>query len=200
MSATDGVREMLRVRYAAVSPGNGPRYVLAPEVRNRAGFSASRSADLIVMDTWESGPVRLIGHEIKVSRSDWLRELKDPSKAEAFIPYMAEWWLVVSDRKIVRDGELPEGWGLLAPAGNALRAVVKSSLNRQPMSAPIGMLAAMMRSVQGVGRRETEKANQPKPHTVESMPWMITSDYYPRGEQLPYGEIQRPRYDLRRIS
>lgn len=191
------VHELLRRRYAATSPGNGPRYVLAPEVRNRAGFSANRAADLLVMDTWESGPVRLIGHEVKVSRSDWLRELKDPSKAEAFIPHVSEWWLVVGDPKIVKDGELPEGWGLLAPAGDSLRAIVKAK--RKPQTEiPTTMLAALMRSVYGVGRAELEKAKQPKPHDLNRIQRMGTYDDVPRespfGPPLPKCEIQRVPY------
>lgn len=154
---TADMHALLRRRYAAVSPGNGPRYVLAPEVRNQAGFGGYfgdgrlRTADLLVMDTWQSGPLRLIGHEIKVSRSDWLRELKDPSKAAPFIEVTAEWWLVVADRKIVKDGELPHGWGLMAVAGSQLRAVVTPTRKPQP-TIPTGMLAALMRSVCGVGR------------------------------------------------
>lgn len=159
---TVDVYALLRKRYSAKNPGNGPRYVLAPEVRNQAGFggytagmgfqyTALRTCDLMVMDTWESGPCRLIGHEIKVSRSDWLRELKDPEKANAFLPFVAEWWLVVGDRRIVRDGELPEGWGLLAPAGSKLRQVVRAPRKDQP-PVPTGMLAGLLRSVGDRGR------------------------------------------------
>lgn len=158
---TAEVRELLRRRYSATSPGNGPRYVLAPEVRNVAGFGGYwsdgrklRTADLIVADTWHSGPARLIGHEIKVSRSDWLHERKDPDKAAAFVPHVAEWWLVVGDRGIVRDGELPDGWGLLAPnAGGSLHPFVKASRKPQP-PIPTGMLVALLRRVQNEGGRQ----------------------------------------------
>lgn len=201
---TRDVLDLLRTRYASVSPGNGPRYVVASEVRNLAGFGMRgklRTADLIVCDTWESGPVRLIGHEIKVSRSDWLRELADPSKAEAFTPHVSEWWLVVSDRKIVRDGELPEGWGLLAPAGDKLRAVVKARRNPQP-SVPIGMIAALLRRVMSTEREIAERARR-KPFTVGEVPRLGTFDHVPCGPDyrpIPGVEIQAPRYDLRRMG
>lgn len=206
MKTTD-IHELLRQRYS-MTVGNGPRYVLAPEVRNQAGFGGYfgdgrlRTADLLVMDTWQSGPVRLIGHEIKISRSDWLRELKDPTKAAPFIAATAEWWLVVSDRKIVKDGELPQGWGLMAPAGDTLRAVVPPARKPQP-EIPTGMLAALMRSVYGVGRAELEKAKQARPHTLDRMPTLGHWEDVPRAS-LPYGppltgvEIQAPNYELRR--
>jgi hypothetical protein len=165
---------LLRRRYSQ-RHGNGPRYVLVPEVRNQAGFGwynggpRLRTCDLIVMDTWESAPVRLIGHELKVTRSDWLAELRDPDKAGAFLPHVAEWWLVVADRSIVRDGELPEGWGLLAPAGGQLRAVVPPARQRQ-LPVPLGLMAALLRSMERASRFEVERAARPRPHTLRSVP------------------------------
>lgn len=191
---TADVHALLRKRYNAVAPGNGPRYVMAPEVRNQAGFGGYfgdgrlRTCDLMVMDTWQSGPVRLIGHEIKVSRSDWLRELKDPSKAAPFVAAVAEWWLVVGDRAIVKDGELPSGWGLMAPTGGQFRAVVQPTRKPQP-EIPTGMLAALLRSVYGIGRAELEAAKRPTPYTRDRMPMSTTYDDVPR--ESPYGPLTR---------
>jgi hypothetical protein len=140
--------------------------------------------------------VRLIGHEIKCSRTDWKRELDDPSKAGAFLPYVAEWWIVVSDRKFVHDGELPEGWGLLAPAGEGLRAVVKAARKPQ-VELPVGMMAAMLRSVQGATKAELAEARTAKPHTIDRMPRADIYDWVPPSAAGP-SEIQRPRHDLRR--
>lgn len=125
--------DLLHARYSATNPGNGPRYVIAEHVKNDAGFDAPRIADAIVQDLWPSTGLPLHGHEIKVSRSDWLTELKDPSKADAFRRHMDYWWLVVSDKSIVRD-DLPDGWGLMAAypkppedlARHAVRAAARS--------------------------------------------------------------------------
>lgn len=57
----------------------------------------------------------LHGFEVKVSRSDWLRELKAPSKSVAISSYCDYWWLAVSGPDIVKPGELPPEWGLLVP-------------------------------------------------------------------------------------
>lgn len=136
---------LLTERYMAVH-GNGIRYVAASHVRSHAGFDARRTADFIAMDLWPSKGLALHGHEVKVSRSDWLTELKDPEKAMEFIPYMDYWWLVVSDAKIVRPGELPDGWGLMAKNGTGL--IVKRQAPRrttEPM--PKTMMAAFLRAV-----------------------------------------------------
>lgn len=125
--------------------GNGMRYVGASHVRSHAGFDARRTADFVAMDLWPSKGLALHGHEIKVSRSDWLAELKEPEKSGEFIPYMDFWWLVISDATFVRDGELPAGWGLMAPKGSGLLVVKPARKNpAQPM--PRTMMAAFLRA------------------------------------------------------
>lgn len=111
--------DLIHERYAR-DHGNGPRYVVAEHVRNVAGFGDYRSggaplrtADAIAIDLWPSGGNLLHGFEVKVSRSDWLSELRDPTKADAIRRYCDHWWLVVPDAQIAHDG-LPDGWGLLA--------------------------------------------------------------------------------------
>lgn len=139
------VAEALHVRYG-VTFGNGRRYAVAEQVRSHAGFDARRTADFIAMDLWPSKGLELHGHEIKISRSDWLTELKHPEKSAEFIPYMNRWWLVVSDRAIVHDGELPAGWGLMAMSGAMLRVITKAPRKKAEPLTP-SRLAALLRAV-----------------------------------------------------
>lgn len=126
----------LRARYS-LNPGNGPRWVYADHVRSAAGFpQATRTADFVAVDVWPSQGLAIHGHEVKVSRSDWLRELKDPSKAEAFTgdawhePLVDYWWIVTSDVTIVKQDELLPRWGLMVtgPTGRLRVAVAASRL------------------------------------------------------------------------
>jgi hypothetical protein len=126
--------------------GNGRRYAVATQVRSHASFYARRTADFVAMDLWTSGWLDLHGHEVKVSRSDWLRELKDPDKANEFIPYMNRWWLVVSDRAIVREGELPSEWGLMAMSVGGLK-VIKRAPRRESKPFTPSRLAGLLRAV-----------------------------------------------------
>ena len=150
--------DRLADRYT-VDQGNGPRYVFAEHVRNEAGFggydpeqrrrtgkqSTLRTADAMAIDLWPSAGNLIHGFEIKVSRSDWLCELRDPDKAEAFRPYVDHWWLVVPDPAIVRD-DLPDGWGLLAIGSDGRLRVRRKAprLERQPMTA--SMTASLLRA------------------------------------------------------
>lgn len=150
--------DLLHARYATVNPGNGPRYVIAEHVRNQCGFGGYwgtgplRTADALVVDLWPSSGHLVHGFEIKVSRSDWLTELKDPDKAEAFKPYCDHWWLAVPDAAIVRD-DLPAGWGLLVVGRDGkLRIRTRAPrLERQPM--PFEMTAAWIRATAKTARK-----------------------------------------------
>jgi hypothetical protein len=134
--------------------GNGPRYVVAEHVRNQGGFGGYwspdkkplRTADALVIDLWPSSGYTIHGFEVKVSRSDWLTELKDPEKAEAFKPYCNQWWLVVPDKGIVRN-DLPDGWGLLAIAPDGCLKVAKRAPKLDAQPVPVDLMAAWLRSV-----------------------------------------------------
>lgn len=141
--------DLVRERYEKVRPGNGPRYIVAEHVQNHAGFAQkgrTRIADALVVDLWESSGHAIHGIEVKVSRSDWLTELKDPSKAEAFRPYCDFWWLAVPDVSIVRE-DLPDGWGLLAVDATGFLRVKRRAPKNPRQSMPFTMTASWLRAV-----------------------------------------------------
>lgn len=78
---------------------------------------SNRRCDLLRIGMWQSRGHRIIVHELKVSRSDWLRELADPAKAEAWWPYCHEFWIVAPEG-VVDPDEVPDGWGLMVPPAN----------------------------------------------------------------------------------
>jgi hypothetical protein len=167
---------LLHERYGA-SSGNGPRYAGMAHVRSDAGFDATRTADYIAIDLWPSKGLALHGHEVKISRSDWLNELKDPEKSGAFMKHVDYWWLVIADAAMVKDGELPDGWGMMAVGSDGKLRVVKQAprLNKvdlppernswgglKPAVAPVhrGLVAAMLRSSARTAAAATHRSLQ----------------------------------------
>jgi len=102
---TADMRAALRTLYTR------PEWALMFEVRNAAGFDSNRSADAVAMHLWPSRGLEIRGIEIKVSRSDWRRELKNPEKAEVIAQYCDTWW-VAAPAGLVPIEEMPAGWGL----------------------------------------------------------------------------------------
>ncbi|WP_237081283.1 DNA adenine methylase [Mycobacteroides abscessus] len=70
-------------------------------------------------------------------------EMREP---ELFKRHMDYWWLVVSDRSIVRPGELPTGWGLLISVGPYLQ-VSHPAPRLEPEPMPRELLVSLARSV-----------------------------------------------------
>lgn len=118
MKSTD-LLEKIAERYFA------PAHALLSQVRSATGHGDVRTADALVMSLWPSRGLHLHGFEIKVSRGDWLRELKDPAKAEEIVRFCDFWW-IVADRGIVEKSELPPTWGLLEASGRggSLKVIV----------------------------------------------------------------------------
>ena len=117
------------------------------EVWNTLGLSGNRRrADALAFGLHESKGFELHGHEVKTARNDLLRELADPTKGEAFFQYCDRWWLVVGDRALVDDimDRIPAKWGVLAPAGNVLRAIKKAP-RLKPKPWTRGFIASVMR-------------------------------------------------------
>ena len=142
---------LLGVKYGRAF-GNGRRYALAEHVRATSGYSPCRTIDFMAQDTWDSGKQAISGFEVKVSRADWLTELRDPAKAGAFMPYMHYWWLVAADKTIVRD-DLPEGWGLMVKRGKGL-GVVTAAPYRDALDMPKSMRASLMRATAKTSQRK----------------------------------------------
>lgn len=139
--SADSLCALIRRRYPA------DEYAVLFEVRNATGFDASRSADAIVFSLWPSRGLEVSGFEIKVSRADWVKEMRDPAKAEAIARYCDRWWLCCSDEKIVQTGELPPTWGLMVPKGDGLRVMREAEkLNAAPLDR--SFVAAVCRAAQ----------------------------------------------------
>lgn len=146
LDVTDAIRKALRARYPSDGMRTSPRGVLLEEVRNATGFDATRSVDAIGFNFWPSDGLSVTGYEIKASRSDWLRELKDPEKAFAFARYCDFWWVVAGSEKVVADGELPPNWGLfiLNAKGKLHPVTPAAKLSPEPMSR--AMLMSIVRA------------------------------------------------------
>lgn len=136
------VTEALRARFAP------PAWAFLTNVSNGTGSRANRWADAIAMSVWPSRGLDIHGFEVKISRKDFLRELKDPQKAEEIARFCDYWWIAVGDPEIVKTGELPSAWGLLVPMktkdGVTMRIVVEAS-KRKAAAVDRTFLASLLR-------------------------------------------------------
>lgn len=74
--------------------------------------AGSRYADAVALGIWPSRGQALIGFEFKEDRRDWLREKKNPAKAESVSQHVDAFYLVAASDSVAKVEELPEPWGL----------------------------------------------------------------------------------------
>lgn len=132
---------MLEARYPKTE------YAFFKEVPNGTGSQCNRHCDAMAMSLWPSRGLFLTGFELKVSRTDWVKELKQPGKAEPIAQYCDFWYLVVGSKDIVHAGELPPNWGMLAPVAGKLKVITEAT-KLEPIEIPRKFLAALMRVTQ----------------------------------------------------
>lgn len=123
------------------------------DVPDNVGTNSKRRADAIVIGNWGSTGRLVHGMEIKVSRSDWLRELKQVDKADPFIARCDRWWLITSDDKLVRPEEIPLLWGWMTATKTGLRIQKAAAALPQPEDTMHKLFAL------GLMRRAVERGN-----------------------------------------
>lgn len=135
------VAKKLMVRYPQ------PEWAFLTQVRNQTGFSQRelRTADAIAINTYPSRGMAIHGFEIKVSRTDWLKELSSPDKSVEMQQYCDYWWVVVNDNEIVKPSELPDNWGLIVVGRNC--KVIKDAPRLEPVQPTKHLVASLMRNV-----------------------------------------------------
>lgn len=138
MAQVKNLWSILRAKY----PEN--EYVLMEEVSNAAGFNRSNSADYIAVNLWPSRGLAINGIELKSFRSDWLRELKKPDKAESIFQYCDYFWLLTTDETIAKLEEIPVTWGWMTVKGCKIK-VLKDAPKLTPAQLSKGFLISMLR-------------------------------------------------------
>ncbi len=104
--SSESVIASLRLHFAQ------PRWAFLEQVGNATGYSTRSWIDAMAFSLWPSQGLSAEGIEVKVSRGDWRRELKDPAKADEVGKNCHRFW-VAAPVGIVPIEEVPGAWGLL---------------------------------------------------------------------------------------
>lgn len=138
---TSELTSLLRLKHSGLD------WAFVEQVPNGTSLKKTRTADALAMHLWTTkGGIRLHGFEIKVSRSDWQKEMQDVSKSESFQRYCDYWWLVCPE-KVAKLEELPANWGLMTPGGETLKVRRPATINRAPEPVDRDFLAGIFRAV-----------------------------------------------------
>lgn len=131
------IRAALVLRYPAQS------HALMFEVAPRTG-GGTRYADAVAVGLWASHGHAIEGFEIKVARSDWLNEMKQPEKSEPVMRYCNRWWLVCP-KGVATTDELPDNWGLLELQDSGTLKTRVQAPKLEPVPVTLGFFASLVR-------------------------------------------------------
>lgn len=129
-----------------------PHFVTLSEVRDSTGFDSKCSADALALGMFRSRGRLLYGFEFKVSRCDWLCELRKSEKSESWFQYCDRWGLIVPEPSIVKIEELPVGWGLGVPKAKDIKWIVQPPVLSPAALDRHALCAVVFRALQNVER------------------------------------------------
>lgn len=148
---------LLKGRYES-----GAGWIVFEEVRNGTGHGKDedRIADAIALQTFPSRGICAHGFEIKVSKRDLTKELRDVNKADAIQKWCDYWWLVVPSEDLIKDVVIPELWGILIASKGKLK-VLREAAKLTPEPWTPRFVAAVLRAYQRglVPKRELDELN-----------------------------------------
>ncbi len=138
ITAADVVKN-LRMHFAP------PACCFLEQVADGTGARSFRWADGVAMSVWPSRGYDIHGIEVKVSRYDWLSELKKPEKSAAVQQYCNRWWIATPDEAIIAAGELPPTWGWMVLKDKGMR-VIREAPALEAKPATIEFVASLLRN------------------------------------------------------
>lgn len=178
----DRVYGLLKQRFPS------PAFELLAQVRNTTGYAKrERYADAIAVSVFPSRGVYLTGIEIKVSKSDWRKELANPDKANA-IQKHCRYWYVAAPKGVVPVDELPDDWGLLECSGNSIVAT-KAPTDGKPEPPDWLLVASILRNA--------SKSMISHADSAEMMERLRESSEKDRIDAMKLGSVQRELDSLR---
>lgn len=174
---TGAVLDLIEARFSE----RGEHVVLF-DVPNVVGMQQSRRCDAIAIGMWKRSGYLIHGFEVKVSRSDWLREVKDTTKADPFIPHVDRWWLVTGDIDIARPAEIPEYWGWMNASKTGLRVQrPPKPLNTEPHADTIARAWAYA-LIQRAEKRSTDQLERHRAEIEKQVTQRLEDDYARRSK------------------
>lgn len=143
-----------------VPAGKNPDFgVFVPEVSINGTWGVGRRCDAVYAGFTSASGRILVGHELKVSRSDWLHELRELDKADYWSDACHAFY-VVAPNGVVDPEELPHGWGLMNPPERAnakrFKIVVKAHV-KQDFNPPWDAVRSIMARAETLKRHQLTK-------------------------------------------
>lgn len=126
MTTSKDIVSLLRQKYQR-------GWLFITELRRSPGWVVDRTIDVFVMHQWPSEGFKRIAYEVKVSKSDFQREIKQPQKRKSFREMCNEFYFI-APVGIIEAEKVPTDCGLIevTPEGKFIKTVDSPWLESNP--------------------------------------------------------------------
>ncbi len=135
------------------------RYAVLEQVNEGTGYTGFSWIDVMVLSLWPSDGLLRSAFEVKISRADFLNELKKGSKNQYFKNNCDEFWYATAKDVVKTIDEIPEGCGWMVLQKNGL-IVKKQAQRKENENIDRSFLASIVRSAcnsKGIKRSNLRK-------------------------------------------
>ena len=115
------------------------------ELRLGTSFQDEQRIDGFLMDLHAVDNYEITIFEFKVSRSDFLHELKNPHKREAAIHLSNKFYFVTANNIVDDPDEIPEDCGWMVFKNGKVEILKEAPLRSKPENAPWSLFASVFR-------------------------------------------------------
>lgn len=156
--STEDIKKLIKRRYTNINwAGKNNEWVVLSEVRTNTGFRSKFSVgkvftekhiDMVAFNCWPSKGYLRVAFEIKISRNDFLMELKHPEKRWLAMMYFNQFYFVVVKGVVAKDklGELPKGCGLIEVSDKLTLRTVWEAPIREASPLPDSFIVSLLRN------------------------------------------------------
>lgn len=106
-----------------------------------------RTIDAFAINCWRSKNFRRVAYEVKVSRADFMNEIKDHTKRQPAIEISNEFYFVTLPG-LVAVNEIPDICGLIEAQADGLKVRKVAKFREQPDTIPINAMIRPLRELQ----------------------------------------------------
>lgn len=138
----DEIKAILQKRHSSLL-----RWICVTELPMTTGLAWLNIIDVFAMALIPSMNYERIAYEIKISRADWLSELRKPKKRARAVALSNRFFFVLAPN-IYRKGDLPkDDCGILEITPEKRIKVIRRAVRRKTKPMPIGFIAALARRI-----------------------------------------------------
>lgn len=142
------------------------QWVYFEELATATGSRAENRLDAWAMHLWPSTNFKRVTYEIKVSRGDFLRELKSPQKRKLGLLY-SNLFYFVTPRGLVKPNEVPPEAGLIEFDADGSPRYPVAAPWREGNRPSFGFMAAAFRQAQRLADSRVETSVRARHKSIE---------------------------------